>query len=332
MPPVTEFTAPGAPPLRAPPVTPLTGRRTVGRRPGGPRRVLRSAGGLLGAVLIALTLAVAVAGPAVVGDEPFRSVAAPLQAPSTDHVMGTDDLGRDVLTLVVHGLRTSLVIAVGVVALAGVIALGVGAVAGSRPGRVDDVLMRSTEMVQVVPRFFLAVVVVALFGTGVRNLVLLLGVTSWTWTARVVRAETLSLRRRGFVDAARAFGAGEVHILRRHIAGNVLPTALVMLSVCASSAVLIEAGLGFVGLADPDVASLGSLASNGQRFLRSAWWLAVFPGAALLVLILGMNLLGDAMGDAHRARLGPLGLGWERHRGRRPGARRRGRRLGAGAR
>lgn len=282
------------------------------RRPLRPA-VLDTPGGVLGVVLLGTALAVALLGPLVVGDRPFASVGTPLQAPSRAHLLGTDDLGRDVLTMIVHGLRTSLVIAGGVVSVAGVIAVGVGALAGSRPGWVDDALMRTTELVQVVPRFFLAIVVVALFGADVTNVIVLLGLTSWTWTARVVRAETLSLRQRAFVEAARSFGAGHAYILRRHVAVNVLPTALVMLSVCASGAVLIEAGLGFVGLGDPDVVSLGSLASNAQRFLRSAWWLTAFPGAALLVVILGINLVGDAIGDAGRARLGPVGLG--PHRG-----------------
>lgn len=275
------------------------------RRPA----VLDTVGGVLGTALVCLAVAVALLGPLVVGDQPFASVAAPLQAPSPTHPMGTDDLGRDVLTMVVHGLRTSLVIAIGVVSIAGVVALGVGAVAGSSPGWVDDVLMRTTELFQVVPRFFLAIVVVALFGAQVSNVVVLLGLTSWTWTARVVRAETLSLRHRAFVEAARSFGGRRTYILRRHVAVNVLPTALVMLSVVASGAVLIEAGLGFVGLDDPGVVSLGSLASNAQRFLRSAWWLTVFPGVALLVVILGINLVGDAIGDAGSAHLGPAGLG-----------------------
>lgn len=292
------------------------GERIPGAAPSsrrGPWRrrlsVLDSTGGVLGTVLLGVAAGVALLGPLAVGDRPFASVAAPLQSPSAAHLMGTDDLGRDVLTMIVHGLRTSLVIAIGVVTIAGILALCVGALAGSRPGWIDDVLMRATELVQVVPRFFLAIVVVALFGAQVSTVVVLLGLTSWTWTARVIRAETMSLRQRAFVEAARSFGAGHAYILRRHVAVSVLPTALVMLSGVASGAVLIEAGLGFVGLADPDVVSLGSLASNAQRFLRSAWWLTVFPGTALLVVILGVNLVGDALGDAGSARLGPVGLG-----------------------
>lgn len=280
----------------------------AGSRLGPIASLWRTPAGALGMALLVFVTAVGVVGPWLLDADPFTSVGAPLQAPSRGQLMGTDDLGRDVLTLVVHGTRTSLLVSLGVVTIAAAIALVVGAVAGFRPGLVDDVLMRATETVQVIPRFFLAVVVVALFGTALSNLILLLGLTSWTWTARVVRAETLSLRERDFVEASRALGASSLHILVRHIASGVLPTMLVMLSVCASSAVLIEAGLGFVGLADPDVVSLGSLANNAQRFLRTAWWLAVFPGIALVMVIVGINLVGDAVGDAYSERGGPAVL------------------------
>ncbi len=281
----------------------------VKRPRGGPLGPLwRTPAGVVGITLLVTVTAIGVIGPWLLDTDPFTSVGAPLQAPSTAHLMGTDDLGRDLLTLVVHGMRTSLLVSLGVVTIAAVIAVVVGAVAGLRPGLVDDVLMRATETVQVVPRFFLAVVVVALFGTALSNLIVLLGLTSWTWTARVVRAETLGLRERDFVVASRSLGASNTHILVRHIATGVLPTTLVMLSVCASSAVLIEAGLGFVGLADPDVVSLGYLANNAQRFLRTAWWLAVFPGIALVMVIVGINLVGDAVGDAFSERGGPAVL------------------------
>lgn len=299
---MADVEAPPAPAASEPPAT-------VGRAQDRPVAVAaRSPAGRLGLGLLALVALVAVVGPWVWDTDPFASVAAPLRPPSLAHPMGTDDLGRDMVAMVVHGLRTSLVVAMGVVAIAAVFAVTVGSIAGFRPGTVDDLLMRATETVQVVPRFFLAVVVVALFGTALTNLVVLLGVTSWTWTARVVRAETLSLRERDFVGAARALGAGGTHILRRHIGPNVLPTTLVMLSVCASSAILIEAGLGFVGLSDPDVVSLGSLANNAQQFLRTAWWLAVFPGVVLVMVVVGVNLLGDAVGDAYSQRQGPAVL------------------------
>jgi peptide/nickel transport system permease protein len=265
--------------------------------------LLRTPGGVVGLVLVVAVTAVAVLAEQITPLDPFASVAPQLQAPSASHLMGTDDLGRDVLTLVVHGLRTSLVVAAGVALSAGTAGVAIGAVAGFRPGVIDDLLMRGTEMVQVVPRFFLAVVVVALFGPSLSTIVGVLGFTSWTWTARVVRAETLSLRQRDFVDAARALGASDARLVLRHVLPNALPPTAVMISVVASSAILVEAGLGFVGLTDPDVVSLGSLASNAQRFLRTAWWLAAFPGVALVVTILGINLLGDALSDALNPRL-----------------------------
>lgn len=282
------------------PVRESAGARTARHRRRGGRAAAAfgSPGGRLGAVLLGSVLLAALLGPLTVGGDPLTSTGPALAPPSATHRFGSDDLGRDVLALVLHGLRTSLLVAAGVVAVAGVIGVAVGALSGWYGGRLDDVAMRLTEMVQIVPRFFLAVVVVALFGPGLLNLVLVLGLTSWTWTARVVRAETLSLRRREFIDAARAAGGSPFRILSRHVWPNILGTTLVMLSVCASSAILIEAGLGFVGLTDPDVVSLGYLANNAQRFLRTAWWLTVFPGAALVLTIVGINLVGDAFGDA----------------------------------
>lgn len=265
--------------------------------PGTLRRILRDPGGAVGLALAVTVMAVALLAEQLAPGDPFARVAGPLQAPSTAHLMGTDDLGRDLLTAVVHGLRTSLVVGVSVAALAGAIGTAVGAVSGYAGRTLDDLLMRGTEMVQVIPRFFLAIVVVALFGPGLDNLVLLLALSSWTWTARVVRAEVLSLRRREFVETARSLGASPPRILLRHIVPNALPPTVVMVSISASTAILIEAGLGFVGLSDPTVVSLGYLAGNAQQFLRTAWWMTLFPGAAIVAAVLGANLLGDSLND-----------------------------------
>lgn len=261
------------------------------------RRVLRDPGGAVGLGLVLAVVLVAVFANELAPGDPFARVAIPLQPPSAAHPFGTDDLGRDLLTAVVHGLRTSLLIGASVAALAGAIGTVVGATSGYASATVDDLLMRATEVVQVIPRFFLAIVVVALFGPGLDNLVILLGATSWTWTARVVRAEVLSLRRREFVAAARSLGGSTGRVVLRHIVPNALPPTVVMVSIGASTAILIEAGLGFVGLSDPSVVSLGSLAGDAQRFLRTAWWMAVFPGAAIVVAVLGINLLGDTLND-----------------------------------
>ena len=219
-------------------------------------------------------------------------------APTLAHPMGTDDLGRDLFSGVLYGTRTSLLLAILVSALSGAIGIAVGSTAAWQGRRVDDALMRFTEFVQIVPRFFLAVVFVALLGPGLDRLVLLLGLTSWPWIARVVRAEVLSLKEREFVEAARSLGAGHVRVLLREVLPNALPPVVVVVSLGAARVILIEAGLSFLGLGDPDVVSLGYLANNAQRFLRVAWWLAAFPGAAIALAVLGLNLVGDGLNDA----------------------------------
>ena len=259
--------------------------------------LLRTPAGILGVALTGGFVILATLAHVVAPTDSFASVGSPLTPPSRAHTFGTDDLGRDIFSGIVHGTRTSLTVTLAVIVIASVLGVGVGAVAGYRGGNVDDLLMRGTEAVQIVPRFFLAVIVIALFGPGLDRVVVVLGVTSWPAIARVVRAETLSLVRREFVDAAHALGAKTWRILLRHVVPNALPTALVVISLNAASVILLEAGLGFIGLGDPRSISLGYLANNAQRFLRVAWWMTVFPGATIALAVLGLNLVGDALSD-----------------------------------
>lgn len=280
----------------------------INNRPvvGGPRvpaprvglfRILRSGAGQVGILLTCGLLAVALLAGRIAPADPFASVGPPLSSPTLAHPMGTDDLGRDLLSGVAHGTRTSLLLALIVSVLTGFIGVMVGALAAWEGGRGDDALMRVTEFVQVVPRFFLAVIVIALFGPGLDRLVLVLALTSWPWIARVVRAEVLSLTQREFVEAARSLGAGRSRVLFREVLPNALPPVVVVVSLNAASVILIEAGLSFLGLGDPDVVSLGYLANNAQRFLRVAWWMAAFPGAMIALAVLGLNLLGDGLNE-----------------------------------
>lgn len=274
--------------LRAP-------RPPVGRLPI--LRVLRSSTGVAGLGLTFALLTVAILADRIAPTDPFTSVGPPLRAPSAAHPMGMDDLGRDLLSGIVHGARTSLIVALAVTVLASLVGIPIGALSGYRGGVLDDVLMRLTEFVQVVPRFFLAVVVIALFGPGLDRLVLVLGLTSWPWIARVVRAETQSVKAREFVQAAHSLGASPARILLRQILPNALPPTVVVVSLNAASVILLEAGLAFLGLGDPDLISWGYLANNAQRFLRVAWWMTAFPGIAIILAVLGLNLLGDALND-----------------------------------
>lgn len=275
----------------------LLGHGSVARRRWW-TAVVRRPAGVLGVVLVTVVVFVGTVGPWLAPHDPFSVDNPSLAAPSRAYPMGTDALGRDTLSGVLHGLRTSLLVAAGVAAIVVVVGLTVGMAAGFRSGRVDDLLMRATEFVQVLPRFFLALVVIALFGPGLDKLVIVLGLTSWPLLARVVRAEVLSLREREFVEAARADGASPLRIIVRELLPHVAPASAVIVGLLVAQVMLVEASLGFLGLGDPNVVSLGYLASQGQDFLRVAWWLAVFPGVAIVVAVLGVNLLGDAVTDA----------------------------------
>lgn len=278
-----------------------------GRRPPIPgarlaARALRRPRGRVGAALLAGFLALGVLGPWLAPFDPFAITGPPLAPPGLAHPMGTDALGRDLLSALLYGARTSLLVAGGVGVLAGLLGGTLGAVAGWAGGWTDDLLMRGTEVVQVIPRFFLAILAIALFGPGLGILTLVLGLTSWTTLARVVRAEVLTLRNREFVLAARASGASPVRVLWTEVVPNALPPALALLGLVLGRVLLVEAGLGFLGLGDPSAVSWGYLAAQAQPFLRAGPWLALFPGLAIVLAVLGFNLLGDAFTAAGRRR------------------------------
>ncbi len=260
-------------------------------------RTLRSPSAAIGAVLMVLVVLVSLSVDAIAPGDPFASSGASLLPPSTEHLMGTDNFGRDIARAVAHGVRTSMTIVFWVVAISLVIGLAVGMISGYRGGWVDDLLSRITEVFQAIPLFFLALLVVGFFGAGVDHLILLLGFTSWELLARVVRAETLSLRELEFMEAARSSGASDVRIIVRHVLPNVLPSAVVVMALVGSRVLLIEAALSFIGLGDPNQVSLGYLIYSAQPFLRVAWWMSVFPGLAIVVAVLAINLAGDLVAD-----------------------------------
>lgn len=270
---------------------PLRRRSTV-------RAVLAPVSGKAGLGLLLITLGTALIAPRFVTTDPFALSGPPLAPPTAAHLMGTDALGRDLLSGVVHGARASLMIACAVAVVAAACGVGIGLAAGYRGGFVDDVLSRATELFQAMPRLFLAAVVIALFGPGVDRIILTLGLTSWPVLARVVRGEVLSTRTADFVQAAEALGASPRYIAWRVLLPNALPSAAVMLGLLFGQVLLIEASLGFLGLSDPNTLSWGLLVGESQGFLRVAWWLAVFPGLAITVAILAFNLLADSLSAA----------------------------------
>lgn len=271
------------------------------RAGGGVTRLRRFLGRPAGVVGTALTASVALVGlfAGLIASRDPMAVANPtFLRPSGRFLMGTDAAGRDLFSRVVHGVATSLTVVVSVVAISALIGVAVGVVSGYRGGVVDALAMRLVDMLQSVPRFLLAIVVVALIGSGYDKLILLLGLTSWTFLARMVRSEVLSLKRREFVEAARSTGASHARVLVRHVLPHVAPSVVVVLPLMASRMVLIEAGLAFLGLGDPNRVSLGLLVSEAQPHLEYYWWLSVFPGSVLVAMVLGFNLLGDALDEA----------------------------------
>jgi peptide/nickel transport system permease protein len=278
------------------------------------RQLLGTVPGIAGLSLTTTVLLVALLAPLLAPADPFAIVGPPLSAPTAEHPLGTDALGRDLLSGVIHGARTSVVVVGWTGVLVVVIGVAVGTVSGYVGGRLDDALMRATEFFQVLPRFFLAIVVLALWGPGIDRLIVVLGLTSWAMLARVVRSEVLSLRHRPFVEAAICSGASDPRVAVREILPHALPATIAYLGLILAQVLLLEASLGFLGLGDPNVMSWGYLAGQAQRYLRVAWWLSVFPGVAIVLAVLGLNLLGDAFTDA-------LG-GKERGKGRSRGPRR----------
>ena len=259
---------------------------------------------VVGLVVLLTWTVLAIGAPLFAGADPYRGGPDALLPPgSPDHWLGTDNLGRDIWAQLVYGARVSLTIGAATALVSVALGIAVGSLAGYFGGRVDGMLMRFAEFFQVLPRFVLALVIVALFGGGLWKLIIVIAVLSWPQTARVVRAQFLSLRGAGFVEAARLGGMDTLGLITREIWPNALTPVIVLVSLEMASAILIEAGLGFFGLGDPNLVSWGSMLNAAQGYLRQAWWMAVMPGLAILSVVLSLNVVGDGLNDALNPRL-----------------------------
>ena len=258
----------------------------------------KNVAGVIGLIAVIILIGMAVFAPSLTDYEPTAVSRDRLQHPSDVHLFGTDNVGKDVFSGVVFGARVSLT--VGILAALSALTIGstVGSFAGYYGGILDSILMRVSELFQTMPRFFLALVVVAIIGGGTEMIILVLGLVSWPATARIIRAEFMSLREREFVEAARAMGFSNRYIIFSEILPNALPPAIIRTTLDVASAILIEASLSFFGLGDPSVASWGQMLNRAQPYLATAWWLSVFPGLAIFLAVLGFNLIGDALNDA----------------------------------
>lgn len=225
------------------------------------------------------------------------------------HVLGTDEVGRDILSRLIHGARISLLIGVIAVGLSCPLGVLVGLVAGYAGRRTDDVLMHVTDIQLAIPTILLAIAVVAVLGPGLPNVIITLSVTGWTLYARLVRGQTMTVKTRDFVQAARANGAGDTRILLRHVLPNVFSPVIVVAVFAVANMIVLEATLSFLGLGvEPSVVTWGRMLNGGRLYLNTAWWLTAFPGLAIFVTVLAVNLLGDHLRDWLDPRLrGSLG-------------------------
>jgi len=252
-----------------------------------------------GCALISLMLITALTAQWLAPFDPIQqNLTGQLLAPSWSHWMGTDQFGRDVFSRLLYGSRISL--AVGVVAVSIYVLIGttIGSIAGYYGGLVDGVLMRFVDIMLSIPTFFLILMVIAFVGPNIMNVMIVIGLTSWTDVARLVRGEILSLKEREFILAARVIGMKDSRIIMRHLLPNAMGPVLIVSTLGIGGAILVESSLSFLGLGvQPPTASWGNMLLEGKEHLTDAWWLVTFPGCAIFLTVLGFNLLGEGLRD-----------------------------------
>lgn len=264
----------------------------------------RNRSAVVGFMILAAIVFLAATAHFFFPDDPFTLAGRPMSSPGSEgFLLGSDSLGRDVASGIAHGAKTSLLIGL----VATMVAVGFGAImgglAGYYGGWVDDLLMRTTEMFQTIPSFVFAILLVAIMKPSIESIVIAIAVVSWPAVARLVRGEFLSLRSREFVQACHILGMSDLRIMLREILPNCLSPIIVTGSLMVATAILIESGLSFLGLGDPNIMSWGFLVGAGRTVLRSAWWVCTFPGVAILMTVLAINLVGEGLNDAMNPRL-----------------------------
>lgn len=261
-------------------------------------RVGGNRGALAGALVLAVIVACALFAPILVPVDPMAPVGRPLLPPGGRFAFGTDMLGRDVLAGIVHGARVSLLIGLLSTAAAVLIGVAMGAVAGYFGGWADEILVRITEFFQTIPSFIFAILLVAIMTPGLGSIVIAIAVVTWPPIARLARSEFMGLRHREFVEAAVLSGVSPVRIIVAEVLPNAASPLIVMSSLMIATAILTESALSFLGLGDPNRVSWGYMIGAARTVFRQAWWLSVFPGLAIALTVLAINLVGEGLNDA----------------------------------
>jgi peptide/nickel transport system permease protein len=268
------------------------------------QRYKRNKSAVFGLGVILLVIIMAATANFLYPFDPFRLAGKPLSGPGMNgFLLGSDSLGRDVAAGIVHGAKTSLLIGLIATIVAVFIGIVFGAFSGYYGGRLDDFLMRVTEIFQTIPSFIFAILLVAIMKPSIVSIVIAIAVVSWPGVARLVRGEFLALKNREFVQACHTLGMNDLRIMLREILPNCMSPIIVIGSLMVATAILIESGLAFLGLGDPNIMSWGFQIGAGRTMLRSAWWVCTFPGVAILITVLAINLVGEGLNDALNPRL-----------------------------
>jgi peptide/nickel transport system permease protein len=267
-----------------------------------------------GGLIVLTFILVGIFGPTLAPHDPNKqeltAMMKPPQGMGSAHVLGTDNLGRDILSRLIHGARVSLLVAFAVVFVSGFIGIGLGAISGYLGGKADFIIQKSVEVVWAFPPLLLGITIMAFFGQGLFNLILALLAQRWIPYCRVVRSQSLSLRERDFVTAARCLGATKTQIIARHILPNLIQTSLVIGTFAMASSIIAEASLSFLGVGvPPDIPTWGTMLADARIYISTSWWMPLFPGLCIFVTVLGINLLGDALRDILDPRLKRTGFG-----------------------
>jgi len=260
-------------------------------------RIYKESAKLFSGIIIVSTIVIlGVVAPLITWYPPLKTmVSQPFSPPNPRNPFGTDDLGRDIYTNTLYGVRTSLLVGALSTFIASIIGILIGAIAGYRGGLVGDILMRITDMAFIVPSFLLALLIATILGPSIQNIMIAIGITSWPGIARMTRAEFLRIKEQVFIEVARAIGVSDKRIMFRHMLPNAIPTVIPYTVLQMSNNILAEAGLGFLGVSDPNVPSLGQLLNIAQQYLTTSWWIAAFPGLFLSIIIIGFNIFGDGL-------------------------------------
>lgn len=264
------------------------------------RRFIKNRLAVIGLAIVALIVLLAILAPVIAPYNPLQhDYDELLLSPSFEHLMGTDDLGRDIFSRVIYGTRYALLIGVAVVVLELLIGASLGFIAGYFGGGLETVIMRGVDTVLAIPTLILAIAIAGAFGGGLWVMIIAIAVAGWGEFTRLVRAQVLSLKELTYVEAARAIGAGEARIIFNHIVPNSMGPVLVYTTLYMPTAILWSAALSFLGLgAQPPTPEWGAIIADGRAFISYAWWIATFPGLAIMVTTLGFNFVGDGLRDA----------------------------------